>query len=610
MPVSLSKSALSSYVGDVLPLTLTDGDADLSQADILWSVTGEAAQIRSFQNDPLSPFSHGVLVSFRQEGTATVTATYAGEQYTCHVTARARRVTQSTDPLDFYRGDLHTHTATTHTPAKFAAQPHIQADCIETLGADKRLDFGILSDHASVMRRRGFFEEFVELYRIDPQSTVIFPGSESEVTVLEYDRFDLPHKHAGELVFLGADNSSSAKSFEEFEEDMGNSVTPVGIFAHPFVLGVGQNSLWSFPFDRLRDRPLARWMRGIEMGGGSQSGGSLLFEYAYSAALDAGFRVSPVCSSDCHGPDWGFDAMNAKTILMASEKSREMFLDALLAGRFYASESANVKLRLSVNGAPAPATLPLADTYRFSVKLAQFEEDPTARPVRLEVISDHGETVYVCEGFGEEVEFTLHSETARYFYLRLLDEKARKTWSSPVWTGRDFDAPRAAEKPITPLNGSDFTATEVQTGADAAAAIDGDPHTAFESTLPTTSILIDMKREHRICAVGYWARRFTKDWIKETSADWKAEIGPRMLDITKRYVTGYEIHTSLDGVHFTRVLEGKIRAFGDEEILHIPPHGARFVRFDVTATVGKSSRIPTLLDSPAAIGELSVFEEG
>ena len=36
MPVSLSKSALSSYVGDVLPLTLTDGDADLSQADILW----------------------------------------------------------------------------------------------------------------------------------------------------------------------------------------------------------------------------------------------------------------------------------------------------------------------------------------------------------------------------------------------------------------------------------------------------------------------------------------------------------------------------------------------------------------------------------------------
>jgi hypothetical protein len=248
-------------------------------------------------------------------------------------------------------------------------------------------------------------------------------------------------------------------------------------------------------------------------------------------------------------------------------------------------------------------------TYYFQIKLAQFEADPTAIPTRLEVISDYGETVYVCENFGEEASFTLHSDTARYFYLRLLDEKARKTWSMPVWTGRDFDAPRAAEKEIIPLNGCDFTATEVQTGADAAAAIDGDPHTAFESTLPVTSILIDMKKEQRICAVGYWARRFTKDWIKETSVDWKAEIGPRILEIVKRYVTGYEIHTSLDGVQFTRVAEGKIRAFGDEEILHIPPHGARFVRFDVTSTVGKSSRIPTLLDSPAAVGELSVFGE-
>ncbi len=610
MAIALSKTEISSYVGDICSLLLTDGDADLSAADILWSVEGEAAQIRGFQSDPLTPFTHGVLVTLKKEGAATVTATYAGEQYTCRVSARARRVAQSTDPFDFYRGDLHTHTATTHTPAKFAAQPHIQADCIHTLGADEKLDFGILSDHASVMRRRGFFEEFVELERINPQDTVIFPGSESEVTVLEYDRFDLPHKHAGELVFLGADNSSSVKSFEEFEADMGSSVAPVGIFAHPFVLGVGQNSLWSFPYDRLRDRPLARWMRGIEMGGGSQSGGSLLFEYAYSAALDAGFRVSPVCSSDCHGPDWGFEAMRAKTILMASEKSREMFHDALLAGRFYASESANVKLWLTVNGVPAPATLPLTDTYRFAVKLAQFEEDPTARPVRLEVISDHGESVYVCEDFGEEVEFTLHSETARYFYLRLLDEQARKTWSMPVWTGREFDAPRGEEKPIIPLNGCDFTATEVQTGADAAAAIDGDPHTAFESTLPTASILVDMKKEQRICAVGYWARRFTKDWIKETSVDWKQEIGPRMLDIIKRYVTGYEIHTSTDGVHFTRVATGAIRAFGDEEILHIPPHGARFVRFDVTATVGKSSGIPALLDSPAAIGELSVFAEG
>lgn len=610
MPVSLSKTELCSYQGDVLPLYLCDGDADLSHADITWSCTGDAVQIRTFAQDPLSPFTHGVLVTLCKVGEGAITATYQGKAYACRVSARERKTAKAEDTLHFWRGDLHTHTASTHTPAKFAAQPHIQAACIAALGTDEQLDFGILSDHASVMRRRGFFDAFVELYKDDPAGTVIFPGSESEVTVLENDRLGLPHKHSGEIVILGAENCSSAKSWEEFEHDLSPSALPVGIFAHPFVLGVGQNSLWSFPFSKINTPHLRSLMRGIEMGGGSQSGGSLLFEYAYFAALDAGFSVSPTCGSDTHGPVWGFDAMKGKTILMASEKSREAFHDALLAGRFYASESGNVKLTYTVNGERAPVTLAPTDTYCFRVKLDLFDDRPDTMPTHLAVISDHGETVYECSDFASEFEFTLHSDTARYFYLRLWDENGRKTWSPPVWTGRAFDAPRTDEKPIIPLNGCDFTAAEVQSGADAAAVLDGDPHTAFESELPVTSILINMKKERQICAVGYWARRFTKDWIKETSVDWKAEIGGRMLDITKRYVTAYEILTSTDGVHFTLVKKGTIRAFGDEAILHIPPHGARFLRFDVTSTVGKSSGIPALANAPAAIGELTVFEEG
>ena len=163
MPVSLSKATLCSYVGDVLPLYLTDGDRDLSNADIRWHVEGEAAVLRRFDEDPLTPFTHGVLVTLRDEGEATVTATYAGQTCVCRVQARPRHVTAPDAVMQYYRGDLHTHTATTHTPAKFAAQPHIQAACIAALGADKQLDFGILSDHASVMRRRGFFEEFIDI---------------------------------------------------------------------------------------------------------------------------------------------------------------------------------------------------------------------------------------------------------------------------------------------------------------------------------------------------------------------------------------------------------------------------------------------------------------
>ena len=609
MPVSLSKTEICSFVGDVLPLYLSDGERDLSGADIRWRIEGDAARLRGFDKDPLSPFCHGVLLSLCKVGVARVYADCEGQTYLCDIRVRERKTAHAKDPLCYYRGDLHTHTVSTHTPEKFAALSHPQKACIDTLSGDTYLDFGILSDHASVMRRRGFFEEFVELENTPPSNTVILPGSESEVTVLETDRFGLPHKHSGEIVVWGADNCSSVKSWEEFEADMAKDPPPVGIFAHPFVLGVGQNSLWSYPFAQLRTPFLLSLMRGIEMGAGRPESGSILFEYAYSAALDAGFSVSPTCGSDCHGPQWGFGAMPGKTVLMASKKSREAFLDAMRAGRFYACESGNVKLSFTVNGERAPATLPLTDTYRFSVQTVLFDEIADTRPCVCEVISDGGKILYTCNIPGNGVEFTLSSGTARYFYLRLRDEKGRKTWSSPVWTGRAFEAPKAAENALIPQNGCDFTATELQTGADAAAVIDGDPHTAFESALPTTSILIDMKKEREISALGYFARRFTKDWIKATSVDWKAEISGRVCDIVKRYVTRYEIATSLDGVHFTTVKSGAIRAFGDEEIFRFPTHGARFLRFDALSTVGNDSGIPALAKSPVAIGELTVFGE-
>ena len=78
MPVSLSKTELYSFEGDVLPLYLEDGEADLSAADVTWACAGDAVQIRRFDEDPLTPFSHGVLVTLKQIGTGTVTAIHQG----------------------------------------------------------------------------------------------------------------------------------------------------------------------------------------------------------------------------------------------------------------------------------------------------------------------------------------------------------------------------------------------------------------------------------------------------------------------------------------------------------------------------------------------------
>lgn len=606
MPISLSKAKLASYVGDVQAIYLC-GEDDLAALPVTWELKGDAVTLRSFSDDPATPFNHGVTVALHAPGTATVTAVCEGERYTCEIEVRERCAADPNGPVQFYRGDLHMHAAATHTPAKYAAQPHLQQPLITQLKEDALLDFGVISDHTSVMRRRGFFDGFVETEQAGEMRFVLFPGSESEVTVLENDRFGLPHKHSGEIVVLNADNCCNAYDWQTFMEDFATSPDPVAIFAHPIPLGVGQNSLWSFPFDKLRTPEMYRIMRGIEMGSGKNNGNALLFEYAYSTALDNGFHVSPTCSSDSHGPRWGFDVIPGKTVLMASERSREAFLDALRQGRFYASESGNVKLRFAVNGAYAPATLPLTDTYEFDVSLDFFEERENTYPVAYQLISDHGVTLSEGGVDGRSLHFTLKSDTARYFYLRLIDSDGRKTWSPAVWTGRELDPPSVAAS-YTPIAPDGFTAVELATGADASAAIDGDPGVAFTSTLPQTAVVIDMQQEREIAAVGYYVHRFTKDWIKATSVDWKAEISARVGGITSGYVTRYAVSTSVDGEHFTEQASGAIRAFGDEEIIPLPRHRARYVRFDALSTVGAQCGIPAFANAPASFGELSVFE--
>lgn len=606
MRVSLSRSAISSFAGDVLPLYLK-GDTDLSHADICWSVDGDSVTLSRFDRDENTPFTNGVLLSLQSPGNATVTALFEGNAYTCDVTVRARRIASDTDTLHFFRGDLHVHTTKLHNPEKFAAESRIQRDCIAQIKKEALLDFSVLSDHSCVMYAKGFFDTFVEKELAEPMTPVLFPGSESEVTIIEPDRFGIQHQHSGELVILNADQCSFGNNWQDFMDRMAQSPLPVGIFAHPLVFG--SDGLWRYPFDEIRHPALYHLMRGIELGHGSLVGGDVIYEYAYAKALDNGFHVSPTCGSDRHGPTWGFDVMPAKTIVMATEKSREAFLDALRSNRFYACESGNVKLRYSVNGLQAPATLPLTGSYRFCVELSLFEDAQDTLPTHCEVISDRGEVVYTCDHLASTFAFTLHSDTARYFYLRLWDEAGRKTWSMPVWTGRPFDAPVAAKTPLIPLDGAKFTAVDSVTGLDASAALTGLPSVAFESTATTARIVIDMKATQTICGLGHWGRHTSKEILKSLYGEWKPfahEMGKTLLG---GYATRYTISTSTDGIHYTLQKADATHSFADEEVVRFAPCEARFVCFEVLSTVGKDSHIPALADTPVNIGSLTLYTE-
>lgn len=591
----LSKKHINSYVGDVLPLSLVIEDR-VADAKVTWRVEGDATIIRTFVSETAFSFDDGVLVALVAVGSATIIAEYLGEEYRVEVEAREMRSANATSSLNYYIGDLHDHTSMNHNPAQFAT--HIDGDITDYtnyIREENLIDFGVISDHAGVTNDVDFFRGF-KIADEDIEGPIIFAGAESEIMFAERDRLDVLHRNSGEIVTFMSTGYGEVRSWEEFYAFMAPSPAPIGIFAHPHVVGFSTNGIWNFSFNRHNTPLMLSVMRGVEMGNGADRKENLLHEYALSAALDAGFRVSTTCSSDSHGAKWGYYIMPGKTVIMAPEKSKEAFHDALLHNRFYATESGNVKLSYSVNGKTAPADLPAATEYHFSVNMSYFFEDDTTRPRICQVISDYGRVVKEVMVDSDSFEFSVLSDTARYFYMRLVDEKGRKTWSPPVFTGRAYDTYR--ERNYIPMDMSSFVATS--SGVEIPDVIDGDPFHTWYSGEAKPSVLIDMGEEKEVAAIGYYPHIVLRDKTKGSA--WTTSME------TAGLVSRYRVLTSTDGHDFTIAAEGVCQNLGAELIIDLDKTRARYVRFDVLGNVGLDSMMEAYKDSTARIANLALFQ--
>ena len=597
MDVRLSKTEISSFCGDILPLQLL-GREDLTHAEIQWNCNDETVlSVKDFKGTENESFNDGVLLTLKTPGTATVTAQWEGTTYSCAVSVRPRKTAKKDEVLNFYPGDFHDHTSELHNHDLFAArEKDFPIDYLNRQKEDGRLAFAVISDHAIVTNKRDFFRGFTDKELAEPMETVIFPGSESEVTFIEHDRFGLSHKNSGEIVSVNTNNFSWSRDWQTYYDAMSDAPFAVCVLAHPQVVGWDQNGIWNFQLHRNNNPLMKHLIKGVEMGQGWP--GNMLHEHIYSVALDCGFHVSVTCSSDCHGPKWGYNAWPGKTVVMAPDKSRESILDALLNRRFYATESGNVKLTHRINGCRPGETMPLTDTYTFEVSLDYFQEDATSVPVKCQVISDRGAVVKTLEGFSNEFSFTLQSNTARYFYLRLVDEKGRKTWSAPLWTGREPEDMTPPE--VVALDKTAMTATELRSGKAAPQLINNDPMVLWEGEEGQAEILLDLGKEETFCALGHYPARYLMSYFQST--------GARDVDKFAQFAHDYEISVSNDGKNFLPCATGKLRIFGGEEILPFPQQTARYVKFKVLSTIGKFSDYKAFADARICISELTVFQ--
>jgi len=599
--IRLSKPNVRTFRGNVVSLRLLSAK-DLSSTDIKWSSSDESVvRIRTFQGAEEDCFSDGVLLIAFGCGSAVVTAEYEGRVFSCQTEVREMRTALPDDELRFFFGDFHAHTTEIHDRKRFL--PRTDTHPIDVFSQAKEegyFDSFVVSDHAVLVDNREFFSVFLAAETTDSPDFISFAGTESQVDCIEPDAYGRLHQNAGEVVTFNSAGYASVKGWDEYFERTSQNPMTVAAFAHPQILGYSVAGIWNFSLFEKTTPQMRERFHMIEMGNGGDRGQNLIHERMYSAALDCGYRIAPTSTSDHHCQPWGSNSVRGRTVILAPEKSREMFLDAILNGRLYATENGSVKLWYTVNGFRPASTLPLCEEYNFHVDISHFREiEDGEKTVLVEVVSDYGDIVYsrsVDPADAVVLDFTLQSSSARYFYLRLHSQQGDRTWSPAVWTGREFDPCPAQACKGVPMDKNEMRIVSCTPGTDPRLLISGNPDEEWRSDASSAEFILDLGAEKNVCGVGCWPHKVRRD-------------DPECTDLISvaRFIDRVECYVSSDGMHYEKAAAGLVRSHGGEYRLNFAKRAARYVKVLLPDSTGSASRKPNYQGQPVMVGEVDVY---
>ncbi|MBR4863181.1 MAG: discoidin domain-containing protein [Oscillospiraceae bacterium] len=599
----LSRNKIATFQGNVLPLRLLGGE-EYGNEKITWKTDNKAVvQITEFsKNYPTGgEFTDGVLLTFLKPGEATVTVRHGKKTYSCSVQVREMRHADPEAEKQYYVGDMHDHTWNNHKLAEFSLRgPELYPinHYMKKMKADGKMDFAVVSDHADIINAREFFRGYADA-DVAGEDVIFFPGAEGQVTTRKTDRFGVIRMDGGEVLMFNADIAFETDSWEGLLKGFKTSPFAFCGYPHPQIVGISVPGIWDFHHSEHNDARFRKLFRFVELGDGACRSSNLLNRFTYSVALDAGFRVSPTCSGDGHGPGkWGYDGFPGKTVIMATEKSKEAFLDAILNNRMYASSTGNVKVHYTVNGRTAPTTLNDEGTYRFEVVLDYFRAgEPDTHIQKCKLITDKGVKLVELENMGDRFSFTVTAPDSHYFYLCLADAENRRTWSCPVWTGKPFQ--KKKERPLTPIDKSGITAFDRISGKAVTDIINDDLTRSWSSGEKTADLVFDLGQKLTVSALSHYPF-----WVDRYTVEQKGSSGLALGE----FPCEYRISVSDDGEHFHRVALGVFRIFGSEETIRFEKTKARFVRLEVLSTIGKAWGGDGITEVPLTIGEITLWK--
>lgn len=175
----------------------------------------------------------------------------------------------------------------------------------------------------------------------------------------------------------------------------------------------------------------------------------------FLAALNAGWKVSPVAGNDNHGTA-AISMQNSRTFVLAESKSKHDILNAMKNRRTYASLDQNIQCRYSVNGQIMGSTLNRPDEFKFDVDISDPDTTDQKNKIRkIEILKDNGvvvDSLDLTPAYHVTWSPTIKDSISKYFFIRVYnvggsgsaksgsgdknDLSKPIAWLAPVWTGR------------------------------------------------------------------------------------------------------------------------------------------------------------------------------
>lgn len=486
-----------------------------------------------------------------------------------------------------YFGDLHCHTG-------FSDGQLTPYEAFEHAKQEGNLDFMAVTDHAASITVEKFKATQQAAIDCTTDSFVAIAGCENGFDDSYENEYGIPVINGGEfIVFQSNTWCSSSDSLESFTTVLENQGNAIAGFAHPQEASWPTEKIWNgYDMAHHRSSKVQSFVRMIEVCN-ETSDYNLIHEKLYPTALDNGFHVSAIAVSDTHQANWGCKALRARTAVYADTLDQNSIIEALRTQQCYATETGNTILNFTINGTFMGGTVPDTTIYQVNVSILETDKNPDYQISYIEIISDYGNCIYKNEVSSHEVylDTTIESHTARYFYIRAVNRKGERIWSSPIWTGRPFDATAEAAAQETPLTKLDKTLLKV-TSPDSSETIanlmNQDPNKPWCCTRLNSCAIIDLGDVHTISAIGYHRHKIPYNDLTQVKA------------LLNRYCYSF----SMDGTSYTTSYHGVITNYGSEQIHRFPTVSARYIKIEAISSVGSDAGD---LNSFPKIGELTLY---